>query len=259
MKLLATTQMWFFSKFRFSDQRKTPQCKAGPCPNKKKARKKPLILKSGKYFLALSLALTQSTVAGRLLTQFLCGFLISYVFCNKRSAFCIAVHCNVPAVSPPLFCIWDIWSGGFWNSHLSDRTICCWSNSGNVLVLLFCRVFFLRCPPLLTLLFFRIYVRFLYFPLYKLVFVFTIVNFPSDSFPISHVHAILNLSLSACFSHGADLFFQERIYLWSVSKISICSVRGRFSTLCCITATFCPGSHGSRIQPSTHFWLLEVK
>ena len=22
---------------------------------------------------------------------------------------------------------------------------------------------------------------------------------------------------------------------------------------CCITATFCPGSHGSRIQPSTHF------
>ena len=61
--------------------------------------------------------------------------------------------------------------------------------------------------------FFRIYVRFLYFPLYKLVFVFAIVNFPSDSFPISHVHAILNLSLSARFSHGADLFFQERIYL----------------------------------------------
>lgn len=39
------------------------------------------------------------------------------------------------------------------------------------------------------------------------------VNFPSDSFPISHVHAILNLSLSARISHGADLFFQERIYL----------------------------------------------
>ena len=38
-------------------------------------------------------------------------------------------------------------------------------------------------------------------------------NFLSDSFPISHVHAILNLSLSARFSHGADLFFQERIYL----------------------------------------------
>lgn len=38
-------------------------------------------------------------------------------------------------------------------------------------------------------------------------------NFLSDSFPISLVHAILNLSLSACFSHGADLFFQERIYL----------------------------------------------
>lgn len=39
------------------------------------------------------------------------------------------------------------------------------------------------------------------------------VTVPSDSFPISHVHAILNLSLSARFSHGADLFFQERIYL----------------------------------------------
>ena len=75
-------------------------------------------------------------------------------------------------------------------------------------------MFFLRCPPLLTLLFFRIYVRFLYFPLYKLVFVFTIVNFPSDSFPISHVHAILNLSLSARFSHGADLFFFRKGFIY---------------------------------------------
>ena len=62
--------------------------------------------------------------------------------------------------------------------------------------------------------FFRIYVRFLYFPLYKLVFVFAIVNFPSDSFPISHVHAILNLSLSARFSHGADLFFSRKGFIY---------------------------------------------
>ena len=83
---------------------------------------------------------------------------------------------------------------------------------------------------------------------------FTIVNFPSDSFPISHVHAILNLSLSARFSHGADLIFFRKGFIYEAyQKISICSVRGRFSTLCCITATFCPGSHGSRIQPSTHF------
>lgn len=50
---------------------------------------------------------------------------------------------------------------------------------------------------------------FLYFPLYKLMFVFAIANFPSDSFPIPHIHAILNSSLSALLSHWADLFFRK--------------------------------------------------
>lgn len=40
------------------------------------------------------------------------------------------------------------------------------------------------------------------------------VTVPSDSFSISHVHAILNLSLSARFSHGADLFFSRKGFIY---------------------------------------------
>ena len=60
------------------------------------------------------------------------------------------------------------------------------------------------------------------FPLYKLMFAFAIVNFPSDSFPISHVHAILKLSLSARFSHGADLFFSGKdLFMKHIKNIDL--------------------------------------
>lgn len=54
------------------------------------------------------------------------------------------------------------------------------------------------------------------------MFAFAIVNFPSDSFPISHVHAILNLSLSARFSHGADLFFSGKdLFMKRIKNIDL--------------------------------------
>lgn len=47
-------------------------------------------------------------------------------------------------------------------------------------------------------------------------------NFLSDSFPISLVHAILNLSLSACFSHGADLFFSGKdLFMKRIKNIDL--------------------------------------
>ena len=44
-----------FPKFRFSDQRKTPQCKTGPCPNKKMGNPDwncPLFVLIMRFFLA---------------------------------------------------------------------------------------------------------------------------------------------------------------------------------------------------------------
>ena len=57
---------------------------------------------------------------------------------------------------------------------------------------------------------------------YEYMFAFAIVNFPSDSFPISHVHAILKLSLSARFSHGADLFFSGKdLFMKRIKNIDL--------------------------------------